>query len=44
MQYMYKLLIESLSKSWQPPWMAELEVYGKVVNTNKLFPQNDSHK
>ena len=24
--------------------MVELELYGKVVNINKLFPQNDPHK
>ena len=29
---------------FQPPCMAELELYGKVVNINNLFPPNDMHK
>ena len=44
MQYTYKPIIEILSNNWQTPWMAELELYVKVVDINKLFLPNDPHK
>ena len=29
---------------FQIPWMADLELYGEVVNIDELFPPNYPHK
>ena len=42
-QYKYNSVMENLINNWQPPWMAELELYGKVVHINKLFLTNNPH-
>ena len=44
MQYAYNSVVASLSNNLQLHWMAELELYGKVVNINNLFPPNNPHK
>ena len=44
MQYAYNSVVASLSNNLQPHWMAELELYGKLVIINNLFSLNNLHK